>query len=697
MYFQGHNLAVTWTQHTSPDGRVYYHNLITNVTSWEKPDELKTPTELLLSKCVWKEYKTDDGKTYYHNSVTKESEWIIPKELEELKKKIELESENDKPAAEQLSTVSNNNNQKQLQQNEDSNQPPSNLTSPLDKTPILNEDSKSSLNATPNSNLISNSKSPKDLNNVLSQGNFSIQQPHQHSKDNKQLVETFRELMRDKNISSTASWEFALKSISSDPRYELFRHHPERKQMFNSYKTQKAKEEREEQRMKAKRARENLDKYLQNSPLVNSNLRYRQAVDLFRDNEYWKAVPESDRREIFEDVVKYLAEKEKKEAENLRKHNMSELADILDSMPMITYRTCWADAQQLLLDNPAFANNSDLLNMDKEDALVIFTEHVRQLEQDEEEEKRNERKRLLRQKRKNRERFEEFIDELHEQGKLTSMSKWCALYQEISADPRFLVMLTHFSGSTPLDLFKFYVDSLKRRYEDDKQVIKSILRDKQFQVDCSTSHDEFSQLLRDDERGCKLDSSNVKMVYDRLYDRAKESEKERTRELNKSRRKLEMQLLNLFSKVDPPINETTNWEDVRFIIENEDIFNEFNETQRIQLFKSYIKSLEESCSHHHSKSRKQKKLKKSKHVHSGSSISSNDMDVDRDDDPNEFESSNSSKRIKHHHHHSGSVSSHKRSKSPQSPVYERHRDRKHRHQLEMVSFDSRKQYLVLIN
>lgn len=45
-------------------------------------------------------------------------------------------------------------------------------------------------------------------------------------KDSKQLFEIFRELMKEKNISSTASWEFTLKTISNDPRYELFKHHP---------------------------------------------------------------------------------------------------------------------------------------------------------------------------------------------------------------------------------------------------------------------------------------------------------------------------------------------------------------------------------------------------------------------------------------------------------------------------------------
>jgi pre-mRNA-processing factor 40 len=37
-------------------------------------------------------------------------------------------------------------------------------------------------------------------------------------------------------------------------------------------------------------------------------------------------------------------------------------------------------AQQMLLDNPSFANDDELLSMDKEDALIVFEEHIRELE-----------------------------------------------------------------------------------------------------------------------------------------------------------------------------------------------------------------------------------------------------------------------------------------------------------------------------
>ena len=44
------------------DGKTYFHNGVTNVSSWEKPDCMKSNNELLLAKCPWKEYKAENGK-----------------------------------------------------------------------------------------------------------------------------------------------------------------------------------------------------------------------------------------------------------------------------------------------------------------------------------------------------------------------------------------------------------------------------------------------------------------------------------------------------------------------------------------------------------------------------------------------------------------------------------------------------------
>lgn len=83
------------------------------------------------------------------------------------------------------------------------------------------------------------------------------------------------------------------------------------------------------------------------------------------------------------------------------------------------------------------------------------------------------------------------------------MSLWVELYPIISTDIRFSAMLgqsgksifktcrnlwrkishTFVSGSTPLDLFKFYVEDLKSRFHDERKIIKEILKAKNFEVE----------------------------------------------------------------------------------------------------------------------------------------------------------------------------------------------------------------------
>ncbi len=203
--------------------------------------------------------------------------------------------------------------------------------------------------------------------------------------------------------------------------------------------------------------------------------------EMFGELPMWKSVPEPERREIYGDCQHNMSKREKESAKTLRKKNTRRLSDILDRMTAIKYNTTWEQAQQMLLDNPAFADDDELLAMDKEDALVVFEDHIRELEREEEQEKEKEKKQLKRQQRKNRDAFIELLDELHEAGKLTSMSLWVELYSTISGDLRFAQMLGQ-PGSTPLDLFKFYVEDLKSRYYQEKKIIKEILKEKSFEM-----------------------------------------------------------------------------------------------------------------------------------------------------------------------------------------------------------------------
>ena len=74
-------------------------------------------------------------------------------------------------------------------------------------------------------------------------------------------------------------------------------------------------------------------------------------------------------------------------------------------MTGIKYDTTWEQAQQMILENPAFADDDELLHMEKEDALIVFEDHIRELEGEEESERDKEKKRVRRLQRKNRDAF----------------------------------------------------------------------------------------------------------------------------------------------------------------------------------------------------------------------------------------------------------------------------------------------------
>jgi len=94
---------------------------------------------------------------------------------------------------------------------------------------------------------------------------------------------------------------------------------------------------------------------------VKAKTKAKRPLNIFL--QFWRVVNDSDRRDIHEDVLFNLAKKEKEQAKILKKENMKGLANVLDTMPNITFRTTWQEAQQMLLDNHNFAENSTLLGL----------------------------------------------------------------------------------------------------------------------------------------------------------------------------------------------------------------------------------------------------------------------------------------------------------------------------------------------
>uniref|UniRef100_A0A0R3RQI5 WW domain-containing protein n=1 Tax=Elaeophora elaphi TaxID=1147741 RepID=A0A0R3RQI5_9BILA len=550
-----------WSEHTASDGRVYYYNKVTKQSSWQKPDELKTPEEKKLAAAkLWREYKTPEGRPYYYNIETKETTWICPKDFDPsvvIKgafssqfaiKKFMIVSE--------IFSVKNGVESKGSDTSK--TEPQSGGESELEKA------------------MLATLKSLEQPNEQAGSTKEAETEDGEEEKDLKQKQsDKFRDLLRDKynegKISSTSSWEQAMRYIQHDPRFRILNKVSEKKQLFNAWKVQRQKEERDEKRLAIKKAKEDLEEWLQNNPKVRPTMRYSKAEMLFADEPIWKAVHEGERKEIFADALEFIDKREKENAKAVRRRNVQALADILEGMEEITYRTTWAQAQRLLIENPSFANDSTLQNMDKEDALIVFEEHIRTAEKHYLKEKDMEERRRRRQERKIREAFQTYLVELHKRGELTSISLWSELYPVISADLRFDSMLKQ-SGSTPLDLFKFYVEDLKSQFGQDRRVIKEILKDLNVTVEVGTTFDQLCKWVSSDERGKTVDPGNMKLCYNSLVEKAEAKEKEQEREEARKRRRHETAFRNILRTLVPPVEPNSHWEVIRPKIENEEAF-----------------------------------------------------------------------------------------------------------------------------
>lgn len=374
---------------------------------------------------------------------------------------------------------------------------------------------------------------------------------------------------------------------------------------------------------------------MSHNQLVFINLFFYCLIFISRCDEFfgplplWQAVPDSDRRDIYEDVIFSLSKREKEEAKVTKRKNMKRLAEVLDNMTHVRHNTTWAEAQMMLLENGAFKNDVNLLAMDKEDALVVFEQHIRDMEREEVEEKERERRRTKRQQRKNRDQFLALLDSLHEEGKLTSMSLWVELYPLLSADLRFSAMLGQ-AGSTPLDLFKFYVEDLKARFHDEKRVIKEILKEKRFDVRPDTTFEQFATVVCEDRKSATLDAGNVKLTYNSLLEKAETRERERLRDETRKMRKLEHAFKQILRDALATVDHTKDWVDVKGRVEATAECEALpTEADRERTYLEYQREMEESCSHHHSRSSR-KSSKKSRNKSKKRSRSTDNEDLGAD-------------------------------------------------------------------
>lgn len=106
-----HSTNNSWIECLSNDGSTFYFNKLTNLTTWEKPNELKSEEEILSN---WSIQKGPGGKIYYYNKTISKSVWEEPEELKNQRELVKSRKKTDEIIIKHESFKNTNSNEDNL-------------------------------------------------------------------------------------------------------------------------------------------------------------------------------------------------------------------------------------------------------------------------------------------------------------------------------------------------------------------------------------------------------------------------------------------------------------------------------------------------------------------------------------------------------------------------------------------------------
>ncbi|CAJ2630400.1 pre-mRNA-processing protein 40A-like isoform X2 [Trifolium pratense] len=412
--------------------------------------------------------------------------------------------------------------------------------------------------------------------------------------------DAFKALLESVNVGSDWNWDRAMRLIINDKRYGALKSLGERKQAFNEYLSQRKKQEAEEKRMKHKKAREDFRKMLEESTELTSSTRYSKAVDIFENDERFKAVErDRDRKDMFDSFLEELKNKERAKALEERKRNTVEYRKFLESCDFIKANTQWRKVQDRLEADERCSR------LEKIDRLEIFQDYLRDLEKEEEEQKKIQQEELRKAERKNRDEFRKLMDEHIASGILTAKTNWRDYHSQVKDLPAYLAVASNTSGSTPKELFEDVVEELEKQYQEEKSQIKDAVKLAKISLSTTWTVEDFKSALSEHISSPPVSDSNLKLVFEELLERAKEKEEKEA----KKRKRLADDFFRLLYSIKD-ITESSKWEDFRPLIEDSQEFRSIGDASQCkQYFEEYVAQLIEEAKENERK-RKEERAKK---------------------------------------------------------------------------------------
>uniref|UniRef100_A0A914H2R6 Transcription elongation regulator 1 n=1 Tax=Globodera rostochiensis TaxID=31243 RepID=A0A914H2R6_GLORO len=200
-------------------------------------------------------------------------------------------------------------------------------------------------------------------------------------------IKQFRQLLEDKKVSATSSWEKELSKIVFDQRYLLLST-VERKAAFEAYCRERAEIERSEKKKKAKEAKEGLFKLMEEAKLHGKSTFASFSTKWVKDSRFKAVEKMRDREAYFKDYVEELYKKEKEEKKKEREKAKEEFKALLSEQTELRRNSIWAIVKKRLEKEARYKNK----HLESETRQRLFEEYVKECpeptEEEEEEAKR---------------------------------------------------------------------------------------------------------------------------------------------------------------------------------------------------------------------------------------------------------------------------------------------------------------------
>ena len=167
-----------------------------------------------------------------------------------------------------------------------------------------------------------------------------------------------------------------------------------------------------------------------------------------------------------------------------------------------------------------FKDDPVFASMEKIDRIQTFADYITTLES---EEKREKREKDKYQGYLNREKFRELLQISVEEKNLNLETKWGDFVAQIKDREEYLNMLAQ-EGSTPLELFQDKINELKKEYKKVKKIFKEIITKNKIEIKYHISFEEFDNLISQFKESKMISLDMKKLLYEHIKKKMEEKE-----------------------------------------------------------------------------------------------------------------------------------------------------------------------------